>query len=640
MIINRYLTYIILAMFLSLSIFAIWTDINTLTTEITKTTEVETKLKKIVLLRTLIQEIQKERGLTNIYLSSKNKETLVLLQKQRDTLQNNIEKVASQIKSSKILQNINIIHTHVDDSSYTRVQAFEAYTHLISKMMLETKKLLLFTSDQNIRNHFLIYQNTNLVQEYLGQLRATIGGILGEKEIAHKQYVSVIQLQTLVDNYISQTQENILLTNSHIISPLEKKCFIETNSIIHTVLQDKLSAINTSPIEWFNLSTCAIDSISDTMTKYLKHIDKEIADKKAKEISNLYYHLLFWIFAIVISIILSVLLFNTNKKMLSKQKLLKDYKKAIDNSTIVSKTDKRGVITYANKAFCDISGYTKEELLGKPHNIVRHPEVDKKVFKDLWSTIKKGETWSGQVLNLAKDKTPYWVHASISPIYDNNNNLVEYIAIRHDITQMIELNKEIKNTQYELIYRMGESVESRSKESGHHIQRVAHYSKLLAHYYGLSNQEAETIFIASTMHDMGKIAIPDSILLKAAKLNNEEWEIMKTHAAIGYKILVGSNLPILKMAAEIAYGHHEYYNGQGYPRGIAKEEISIYARIVAIADVFDALISERVYKKAWPLEKVVLLFEEESSQQFDPVLVELFLDNIHEFIKIKNQFED
>ena len=640
MIINRYLTYIIFIMFLSLSIFAIWTDIHTLTTEITKTTKVDTKLKQIVLLRTLIQELQKERGLTNIYLSSKNKETLALLQKQRETLQNDIEKVASHIKASELLHNINIVHTHVKDSSYSRVQAFEAYTHLIFNMMIETKKLLLFTNDQNIRNDFLIYQNTNFVQEYLGQLRAIIGGVLGEKKITRKQYVSIIQLQTLVENYISQTQQNILLTDSHIISPLQKKCFKQTNNIIHTLLQDKLSSIKTSPIEWFNISTCAIDSISDTMTKHLEHITQEIANKKAKELSSLYYHLFFWIFAIVISIVLSILLFNTNKKMLIKQKLLKDYKKAIDNSTIVSKTDKHGFITYANKAFCDISGYTQEELLGKPHNIVRHPDVDKKVFKELWSTIKKGKTWSGQVLNLAKNKTPYWVQASISPIYDNNNNLVEYIAIRHDITQIIELNKEIKNTQYELIYRMGESVESRSKESGHHIQRVAHYSKLLAHYYGLSNQEAETIFIASTMHDMGKIAIPDSILLKAAKLSNDEWEIMKTHSAIGYKILEGSNLPILKMAAEIAYGHHEYYNGQGYPRGIAKEEISIYARIVAIADVFDALISDRVYKKAWPLEKVVLLFEEESSRQFDPELVELFLANVHEFIKIKNQFED
>ena len=640
MIINRSLTYIIFTLFISLSIFAIWTDMDDIATNISKTTEVDNKLKKIVLLRELIQELQKERGLSNIYLSGASEESLQLLQQQRDTMQVAIKKVASHIRAQELLKNIYTIRQHVQDKEYSKEKVFQAYTHLIFNMILETKKLLLFTSDQKIRNHFLIYQNTNFVQEYLGQLRAIIGSILEQKEITYKQYISVIKLDTLVGNYISQTKENILLTDSHIESPLEKKCFIKTNKIINNVIQKELFSIQSSPIEWFHTSTCAIDAIGDTMTGYLAHIQKEIDDKRDKEISKLYAHLTFWAFAVFMSIILSILLFNTNKKMLSKQKLLKDYKKAIDNSTIVSKTDKNGLITYVNKAFCEISGYPKEELLGKPHSIVRHPSVDKKVFKELWDTIKNGKTWHGQIVNLTKDKHPYWVNASISPIYDNDNNLIEYIAIRHDITEVIELNKEIKNTQYELIYRMGESVESRSKESGHHIQRVAHYSKLLAHYYGLGNQEAETLFIASTMHDMGKIAIPDSILLKADKLTNDEWEIMKTHSAIGYKILSGSKLPILKMAANIAYEHHEYYNGNGYPRGIAKDEISIHARIVAIADVFDALISDRVYKKAWPLEKVVLLFEGEMGEQFDPKLVTLFLDNIHEFIKIKNQFED
>jgi PAS domain S-box-containing protein len=355
---------------------------------------------------------------------------------------------------------------------------------------------------------------------------------------------------------------------------------------------------------------------------------------------KLYYHITFWISVLIISFILTLILIKTNKKMLVKQKLLEDYKKAIDSSTIVSKTDKNGIITYVNQAFCEISGYEESELIGKPHNMVRHPSVDKKTFEGLWKTIQSGKTWNGQIINLTKDKSDYWVKASISPIYDDENNLVEYIAIRHDITQIIELNKEIKSTQYELIYRMGESVESRSKESGHHIQRVAHYSKLLAQYYGLSNQEAEVIFIASTMHDMGKIAIPDSILLKKDKLDNDEWEIMKTHSAIGYNILAGSNLPILKMAADIAYEHHEHYNGNGYPRAIKGDDISIYARIVAIADVFDALISERVYKKAWSLDKTISLFEKESGKQFDPQLTQLFLVNIDKFMEIKEKFED
>jgi len=639
MILNKYFTYIILLLFISVSSFAIYSDISFVTKKVNNIEVVDLKLQKILSLRELIQELQKERGLTNIYYSGKSGEksqTLHILKHQRIIM----DKALVKVGYSKLISQVEDIRKKIDDSIYTKEQSFNSYTKLILSMILETKKLLLFTNDQEIKNHFLIYQNSNFVQEYLGQLRAEIGGILETKKISPKQHISVARLQTLVKNYIMQNQENIRLTGTKLTPPLDRECFIKTKKIIQNIVDKELDTIKITSIEWFDLSTCAIDAIGDVMDKYLAFVDLDIENKLDIEKTKLYYHIVFWGLLIFVFIIFTMIFFRTNKKMLEKQKLLEDYKKAIDNSTIVSKTDRRGIITYVNKAFCDISGYTKEELLGKPHNMVRHPSVPKEAFRNMWKTIKSGSTWNGQIVNLAKDKSSYWVDASISPIYDDEDNLVEYIAIRHDITEIIELNKEIKNTQYELIYRMGESVESRSKESGHHIQRVAHYSKLLAQYYGLSNQESETIFIASTMHDMGKIAIPDSILLKKDKLTNDEWEIMKTHSAIGYKILAGSKLPILTMAANIAYEHHERYDGTGYPRGIKGEDISIYARIVAIADVFDALISERVYKEAWPLFKVLKLFDEEIAKQFDPKLIQLFMDNIDEFIKIKNEFKD
>ena len=241
---------------------------------------------------------------------------------------------------------------------------------------------------------------------------------------------------------------------------------------------------------------------------------------------------------------------------------------------------------------------------------------------------------------MAKDGEPYWVDTSISSIYNDKGELVEYIAMRHNLTDMILQKEEVERTQRELIYRLGESVESRSKESGNHVRRVAHYSKLLALLYGLDEDESEILFIASTMHDMGKIAIPDEILLKPGKLDKNEFKIMQTHSEIGFKLLSGSNLPILKMASLIAYEHHEHFDGNGYPLGIRDKDISIHAKIVAIVDVFDALISDRVYKKAWDLEKVVNLLEKESGKQFDPVLIKLFLDNIDMFMEIKVKFED
>jgi len=636
MIINKQLTYIIFPLFLLIFSFAIYSDISSITKKTTNIKQVNTKLEKILHLKTIIQELQKERGLSNIYYSAQNQKTLRLLQHQRVYM----NKALLETNSSKLAETINEIRLNINTNKYTQQQAFKIYTKLIFDMLLETKKLLLFVNDQDIKNYFIIYQNSNLVQEYLGELRAEIGSVIEDKKIIQKKYISIVRRQTLVQNYINQNKKNLTLIDTNMNLHTKKECFIKTQNIIQNIVDKKLKDITISSIEWFELSTCAINYVDSNIKTYLKQIEIQIKAKIDNLNTILYYHILFWVLTLIISMILTAILFNTNKKMLEKQKLLEDYKKAIDNSTIVSKTDKRGVITYVNQAFCDISGYSIDELIGKPHNIVRDPGLSKEAFRELWSTIKSGKTWTGQIPNLAKNRSTYWVDASISPIYDNEDNLVEYIAIRHDITEIIELNKEIKNTQYELIYRMGESVESRSKESGHHIQRVAHYSKLLAHYYGLSNQEADTIFIASTMHDMGKIAIPDSILLKKDRLNCEEWDIMKTHAAIGYKILAGSKLPILRMAADIAYEHHEHFNGNGYPRGIKGDNISIYARIVAIADVFDALMSDRVYKKAWPIDKVINLFEEESANQFDPDLISIFLTHKDEFIKIKSQFKD
>lgn len=638
MIINKFLTLIVFIFFSAIFSFAIWNDLSSISHKIDGIKSVDVRFHKILLLKQVISELQKERGLSNIYISNKDFKVLELLRQQKERTQQSIKK--AHFTEHSLVQNLEDIYKIVDSGSIKDDVVFQKYTSLIISMILETKKLMFDTTNDIIKNNLIIYSNANFIQEYLGELRAKLGALLAKNEMSLKEYDSIVELKTLMQTNIIKTQESIKFVGAKIELPIEQKCFKRVDSILSKFQKDELTGLNIAPLEWFKISSCAIDAVSKTMNIHLQNIEHEIKKIGGAKQQELKYHFIFWALTIVISIILTIILYLTNKKMHSEQKILEDYKKAIDMSTIVSKTDKRGIITYVNEAFCNISGYSKAELVGKPHNIVRHPDVPKEVFAEVWHDLKEGKVWQGQIINLRKDRTPYWVYATISPIYDDNHHLIEYIAIRHDITEIIELSKEIKNTQYELIYRMGESVESRSKESGHHIQRVAHYSKLLAQYAGLGSQEAETIFIASTMHDMGKIAIPDSILLKRDKLDREEWEIMKTHAAIGHNILEGSKLPILKMAADIAYEHHEHYNGNGYPRGIKGEEISIYARIVAIADVFDALISERVYKKAWPLEKVLKLFREESGKQFDAELTQYLLNNIEAFMEIKEQFED
>ncbi|MHB8126728.1 MAG: HD-GYP domain-containing protein [Desulfitobacteriaceae bacterium] len=202
------------------------------------------------------------------------------------------------------------------------------------------------------------------------------------------------------------------------------------------------------------------------------------------------------------------------------------------------------------------------------------------------------------------------------------------------------LNLEIEETQKEIIFAMGEIGESRSKETGNHVKRVAEYSRILAIKSGMSEREAELIKIASPMHDIGKVAIPDAILKKPGKLTEEEFEIIKSHSNIGYNLLKNSSRHILQTAAIVSHQHHEKWNGKGYPLGTKGEEIHLYGRITAIADVFDALGSDRYYKKAWELDRILNLFKEERGQHFDPQLVDVFLNNLADIINIRDSYQD
>ncbi len=209
-----------------------------------------------------------------------------------------------------------------------------------------------------------------------------------------------------------------------------------------------------------------------------------------------------------------------------------------------------------------------------------------------------------------------------------------------DVTETISAFKELEKTQKEFIFSMGTIGESRSREMGNHVKRVAAYSKQLALLAGLSEVESELIRLASPMHDIGKVAIPDAILNKPGRLTTEEFDTMKEHTNYGYEMFEGYDQPIFKAAAIIAHEHHEKYDGSGYPKGLKGEDIHIYGRITAIADVFDALGSDRVYKKAWKLEKILALIESESGKHFDPVLVTLFLENLDQFLKIQEKYKD
>lgn len=204
----------------------------------------------------------------------------------------------------------------------------------------------------------------------------------------------------------------------------------------------------------------------------------------------------------------------------------------------------------------------------------------------------------------------------------------------------IYLNEEMENTQKEIIFTMGEIVETRSNETGNHVKRVAEYSKLLALKLGLPEEEADLLRLASPMHDVGKVGIPDSVLNKPGKLTDEEFKLMKTHTTMGYSMLNHSQKDIIRIAATIALQHHEKFDGTGYPNNLKGEDIHIFSRITTIADVFDALCSERVYKRAWPVEEAVALLRSERGKHFDPNLVDLFFEHLDEILEIKAAYMD
>ncbi len=458
---------------------------------------------------------------------------------------------------------------------------------------------------------------------------------------------------------------------------------------------------------------------------------------------------------------------------LSTKLLLEEYRDAVDETMLVSKTDINDEITYVNDAFCQISGYKREELIGKNHKIMRHPDMPKSTFAEMWETIKAKKTWKGVLKNLTKDGKTYIVDVAIKPIldksgevmefiamrrditeqeeyrsylqkqlgtkdsdlreklfllsqyeaaiemstafcrsdmegrltsvnetfcqitgykkedvigkkkqdiidesniacvpkerdsvwkgcvavrcpdesvkrlsstivpiYDVKNSIQEYIAISHDITQVVELKEEVEATQREFFYSLGEMAELRSKETGQHVKRVAKFSALLAKKAGLKQEQIELIELASPMHDAGKIAIPDMILNKPGKLTDDEFEVMKTHAEIGHEMFKSSKREVLQAASLIALTHHEKWDGSGYPRGLCRDAIPFFGRIVAIADVYDALGCDRVYKKAWEQERIISFFKEQRGSHFDPALTDLFLSAMDEVVEIKEMYAD
>ena len=497
---------------------------------------------------------------------------------------------------------------------------------------------------------------------------------LGAAEFIHKPYVPE-EMLIKIDQWLERYNNQIKLDSSMQLMKEYKETIDENNIVSKTDDQGIITFVNE---EFCNVSGYTKDELLGHNHNIIRHPDmnsevfskiwqtiqarkiwKGIIKNRKKDGSH------YWVNAIIKPIVdnkdnvieyigmrnditeIQDIKEDLNKELNLTSNNFKDaykrsqmYENALEESSILSRTDLNGEITYVNQAFLDASGYSYGELFGRKFDMLRHTDADLTTLAELWKTISKGEIWKGLLHNIRKDGTPYWLNTSIIPIKDKSGNTEEYMAIHNDVTEIMNLHNEIENTQKELIYRMGELAETRSKETGNHIKRVAAYSKLIAEKHGLDSQECELLFLASPMHDIGKLSTPDSILKKPGKLDKHEWAIMQEHSKIGYDLLSSSKKPMLKASAIVAHQHHEKWNGKGYPQGLKGEDIHIYGRITAIADVFDALGSDRVYKEAWDNNKIIKLFKEERGEHFDPDLVDIFLNNIDEIFEIRENYKD
>lgn len=221
------------------------------------------------------------------------------------------------------------------------------------------------------------------------------------------------------------------------------------------------------------------------------------------------------------------------------------------------------------------------------------------------------------------------------------NHTLTLDSLVYERTKELEqANQNLTDNYYDMLWRMALMAEFRDNETALHMKRMGHYSILLAKAVGMNVNDAELLLHTAPLHDIGKVDTPDNILLKPGKLNSIEWTRMKNHAETGWIILKDHSSSLIQGAAEIAYSHHEKWDGSGYPQGIKGEDIPLSGRIIAIADVFDALMSRRPYKEPWPLGKVLELLQKEKDHHFEPQLVDQFIRIVPQTMQVNNQYQD
>jgi PAS domain S-box-containing protein len=288
--------------------------------------------------------------------------------------------------------------------------------------------------------------------------------------------------------------------------------------------------------------------------------------------------------------------------------------------------DRKGIFTLSDGAGLQTLGLEPEQAVGQSvfEMYAEFPEVIDHVRRAL----------GGEELLATVDIGPAIFESRFTPLRDANGRVIGAIGVSTDVTERVTAERALRRARDETINRLARAVEIRSAETGGHIDRMGRFCELIADRMGMSAADVELIRMASPMHDVGKIAVPDSVLLKPGPLNPAERAVMETHAEIGRELLAGSGEELPELAATITWTHHERFDGSGYPRGIEADEIPVEGRIAAVGDVFDALTHDRVYRPAMPVEEAVDMMRRASGAHFDPEVLDCFLDAMDDVLEI------
>ena len=546
-----------------------------------------------------------------------------------------------QFKKIAEKEHVNLLNTYLDKKIFQEVdlEREKLYSkNRKNKILSDIKSYIGYGGIIHNFKNYLLYGDekyANHVKKQYSHLTKAID-IYRDFENISKEEDEQLKIIELVFYDYMQGLVKVNKARSNDISKIDKSIEVESYQAIKAI--DYLSNhVHSSQYTWFEHATNRMNLLKEVENRLANDLDIFMLDHN----KVLFIRLVVEIIILFIILVVIVLSLTMLRELIESRNMLNRAQVSTKSGSFEYYVEDN--VIFWSDAHYELLKVQKNKYKPTMESFIEfvHPDDRYIIKKSMEKANSSGDIVIYEHRIIRSDNKEIVVKSSIEVIKRNilDKPLI-YVGTITDITIAKKLEQEIIDTQKDIIYTMGNIGETRSLETGKHVERVARYSELLYKLHGGTDEQADLLKMASPMHDIGKVGIPDNILNKPASLSFEEWEVMKTHAYIGYDLLKNSDRDILKLAATVALTHHEKYDGSGYPKGLVAKNIPIAGRITAMADVFDALDNDRCYKKAWKLEDTLAYMKDQKGKHFDPKLVELFFENLEKFLEIRDECKE